>query len=78
MSKDTWTWAIGVEGGEYYVALEKGTLWDEWISAFAGFCINWGFYSLGNRYIFRAQRKRDEVMRLPITLEQARELGWGL
>lgn len=78
MKKDTWTWGIGVEGGDYYVYLEKGSLYDELVSAFAGFCLNHGLYRVGNKLIWKAQRSRQEVMRLPITLDQARELGWGL
>lgn len=78
MNKNTWTWGIGVEGGDYYVYLEKGSLYTEFVAAFAGFLLNRGVYSLGNKLIWKTQRSRQEVMRLPITLDQARELGWGL
>lgn len=78
MTKNTWTWSIEADGGELFVVLEKGNLREEVLSAFAGFLFNRGFYKWGNKLVFRGQRARDEVMRLPVTLEQARELGWGL
>jgi hypothetical protein len=78
MNKKLWTWSIGVWDGKYYVYLEKGTLRDEIYSAFGGWCLNHGWYSLGNKYIFRADRERIKVMNLPISYAQAVALGWEL
>lgn len=73
-----WTWSIEAHAGELFVVLEKGRVWDEFVSSVAGFLLNRGCYKWGNKLVFRTQRARREVMRLPVTLEQARELGWGL
>ena len=78
MKKNTWTWGIGVVGGEYYVFLAKGSVYDELVASLADLLLNHGFYSLGNKLIWKVESSRTEVMRLPVTLEQARELGWGL
>lgn len=73
-----WTWSIEASGGELFVVLEKGSLREEVLSAFAGVLFNRGFYKWGNKLVFRGQRARTEAMRLPVSLEQARELGWDL
>lgn len=74
----TWTWSIEAHDGELFVVLEKGDLKTEALSYVAGVLLNRGFYKWGNKLVFRADRARREVMRLPVTLAQARELGWGL
>lgn len=75
---DVWTWAITHKPKEgYYVTLTKTTL-SSYIKAWLGGClIRYGLtYRLGNAWIIRNDTPDKDVMELPITKEQAVELGW--
>lgn len=83
MGKDTWVWTFGSAPDGYFVELSKLTLFDEALMYVA----DWGVGNPLYRYQWYArwvdkllvwlERDRREVaMRIPITREQAVQLGW--
>lgn len=81
MSKNVWGWGINYNGDKgYWIDLHKHSTWAEIKSAFGGWLLNHSWfgwqYRLADRFILAAYNDRIEVMSLPITEEQARELGW--
>lgn len=78
MGKDTWVWTFGSAPDGYFVELSKITLLDEVLMYVADWGINHHWtYRWTNKLIVWLERDRREVaMRIPISREQAVQLGW--
>jgi hypothetical protein len=81
VKKTTWVWSIvhdpKADGDGFFIDLGQHSILDEAISWLGGELIRHGLtYRLGNSLIIRYDSKCESLMSLPITKEQAKQLGW--
>ncbi|WP_432112790.1 hypothetical protein [Streptomyces sp. S1] len=80
MKRDIWIWTIGHEpsGIGFFVELAQHTLLDEALSWLGGALLKYSVtWRLANWLIVFVDGRREVLLRLAISEDQARRLGWG-